>query len=328
MDLIDRYVIAVRRQLPRGLADDITAELADSLRSEAEEYQRATGHAITEAEQSALLKKRGHPWLMASRYQPQQYLIGPALFPYYKQALQIVVFWVVVPLVLFGAALNAIYTNDPGVSASVQAFVRGLGSAWNGAIYAIGMVTIVFAILDHEKVRINVLDHWSPAKLPEPTEGRIIPRAETIIGLVFTLTFLVWWIGLVRVPELVLRPGDGVEFAPAPIWTTLYLPILVCAIAGAGVYFIDLVRPWRTVTVSIVDMIVNAASIVILVAILRADQYVIVSGPGVLAGNIDRAYWVNQVVEWSLMVVTAIAIFDLCYELWRVRKTRGSAALV
>jgi hypothetical protein len=328
MDLIDRYVIAVRRQLPRELADDITAELADSLRSEAEEHERVTGHAISEPEQAALLKKRGHPWLMASRYQPQQYLIGPALFPYYKQALQIVVFWVVVPIVLFGGALNAIYASDPSMSVAIRAFVRAIGSAWNGAIFAIGIVTIVFAILDHEKVRINVLDNWNPAKLPEPAEGRVIPRSETILGLVFTLTFLVWWLGLVRVPELVLRPGDGVEFAPAPIWTTFYVPILLCAIASAGVYLIDLVRPWRTLTVSIADMIINAAITVILVAILRADQYVIVSGPGVLAGNIDRAYWVNQIAEWCLVIVTAITIFDLCYELWRVRRSRGSVALV
>jgi hypothetical protein len=327
MDLIDRYVVAVRRQLPRELAADATAELEDSLRSEAEEHERVTGRPITEAEQAALLKKRGHPWLMASRYQPQQFLIGPALFPYYKQALQIVVFWVVLPLVLLGGALNAIYAEDPGVSVMVGAFVRAIGSAWNAAIFAIGIVTIVFAVLDHEKVRINVLDNWNPSRLPEPTGGRVIPRSETVLGLVFTLTFLVWWIGLIRMPELVLRPGEGIEFAPAAIWTMLYVPILVCAVAGVCVSLIDLVRPWRTLAVSILDMSINAASLVILIVALAADQYVIVSGPGVYAGSIDRAYWVNQIVEWCLMIVAAITVFDLGSELWRVRKSRRSAAL-
>ena len=60
-----------------------------------------------------MLKKRGHPWLMASRYLPQQQLIGPALFPYYRQALKIVVFWVVLPIVLFGGAIGAIYSRRP-----------------------------------------------------------------------------------------------------------------------------------------------------------------------------------------------------------------------
>ena len=104
MDLIDRYLVAVRRQLPSNLQDDIVQELGDSLRSEAEEHEQRTGQPLSADEQAALVKKRGHPWLMASRYLPQQQLIGPALFPYYRQALKIVVFWVVLPIVLFGGA--------------------------------------------------------------------------------------------------------------------------------------------------------------------------------------------------------------------------------
>ncbi len=324
MDLIDRYVIAVRRQLPGEIADDIVAELHDSLRSEAEDHERATGHPITEAEQSALLKKRGHPWLMASRYQPQQRLIGPELFPYYTQSVQIVVFWVVLPLVLFGTAIHAISSGGP-VS---EWFARAISSAWNGAIYAVGIVTIVFAILDHEKVRSTVLDNWNPAKLPEPAEGRVIPRSDTVIGLVFALTFLVWWTGLVRAPEFVVRPNDSITLSPAPIWATLFLPILLTTIASVGIYLVDLVRPWRTAAVSVADIITNLAGIAILVMVLRANEYVLVSGPGVLAEGVDRAYWVNQIVEWCLMIVGAIAIFDLCYEVWRVLKARGSAAVV
>ena len=37
MDLIDRYLVAVRRHLPRDVQKDIISELSDSLRSEAEE---------------------------------------------------------------------------------------------------------------------------------------------------------------------------------------------------------------------------------------------------------------------------------------------------
>src|SRR5687768_18157345 len=100
MDLIDRYLVAVRRYLPRPQQDDIVSELSDSLRSELEEREQALSRPLNEAEQSELLKQRGHPWLMASRYLPQQYLIGPALFPYYRQALTMVVFWVVLPITL------------------------------------------------------------------------------------------------------------------------------------------------------------------------------------------------------------------------------------
>ena len=40
MDLIDRYLAAVRRHLPRKLQDDVIQELSDNLRSEAEEREQ------------------------------------------------------------------------------------------------------------------------------------------------------------------------------------------------------------------------------------------------------------------------------------------------
>ena len=139
-----------------------------------------------------------------------------------------------------------------------------LGAAWNGAIYAVGIVTIVFAILDHEKLRINVLDNWNPAKLPEPQTGRPIPRSETVIGP-----------GVhADVPGLVDRPGaragvhvlcDGepVRFVPAPIWTDAATTrSSFSLIASVGIYLIDLVRPWRTLTVSAVDLAISLANVV------------------------------------------------------------------
>lgn len=324
MDLIDRYLVAVRRQLPATLQDDIVQELGDSLRSEAEEHERTTGHQLTADEQAALLKKRGHPWLMASRYLPQQQLIGPALFPYYRQALKIVVFWVVLPIVLFGGAINAIYSADSSV-----VWGRVLGSAWNGAIYAVGIVTIVFAILDHERLRITVLDNWNPANLPEPRAGRAIPRSETVMGLVFTLTFLVWWTDLVRVPDFTFFDGDPVRLVPAPIWQELYLPILVSLLASIGVYFIDLVRPWRTLTVSAVDLAINLLNIFIITRILRAGHYldVFAGGPEDGAKLAQVNYWFNLIIQWVFITVGVATIFEVLSETWRMVKARGTRVL-
>ena len=33
-------------------------------------------------------------------------------------------------------------------------------------------------------------------------------------------------------------------------------------------------------------------------------------------------YWFNHVIEWTFLIIGAIAIFDLCYELWQVLKAR------
>lgn len=324
MDLIDRYLVAVRRQLPAAVQDDIVQELGDSLRSEAEEHERTTGHPLTANEQAVLLKKRGHPWMMASRYLPQQQLIGPALFPYYRQALKIVVFWVVLPITLIGGAVSAIYSPD-----SSMVWGRVLGAAWNGAIYSVGIVTIVFAILDHEKLRITVLDSWNPANLPEPQTGRAIPRSETVMGLVFTLTFLVWWTDLVRVPDFAFFDSDHVRLVPAPIWQELYYPVLVSLVASVGVYLIDLVRPWRTLTVSGVDLAINLLNLFIITRILRAGHYLDVFGGGPEDGaKLAQAnYWFNTIIQWIFITVGVATIVDVLSEVWRMLKACGTKAM-
>lgn len=324
MDLIDRYLVAVRRQLPAPVQDDIVQELGDSLRSEAEEYERTTGHPLSADEQAALLKKRGHPWLMASRYLPQQQLIGPALFPYYRQALKIVVFWVVLPITLFGGAVSAIYSPDSSI-----VWGRVLGAVWNGVIYSVGIVTIVFAILDHEKLRITVLDNWNPANLPEPQTGRAIPRSETVMGLVFTLTFLVWWTDLVRVPDFTFFDGEPVRLVPAPIWQALYFPVLVSLVVSAGIYLIDLVRPWRTLTVSAVDLGINLLNLYIITRILRAGHYldVFAGGPADAARLVQVNYWFNTIIQWIFITVGVATIVDVLSEVWRMLKARGAKAM-
>jgi hypothetical protein len=314
MDLIDRYLIAVRRALPQDLQDDVIAELTDSLRSEAEEHESATGHPMTEAEQAGILKKRGHPFLMASRYLPQQYLIGPLLFPYYRQTLKFVVFWVVLPIVLIGGAIHAIYAADPA-----GVWSRVIAGAWNGAIYSIGIVTIVFAILEHEKTRISLFENWNPAKLPEPQSGRMVPRSESVMGLVFSLTFLVWWTGLLRVPDFAFIDSRPVTFVPSPIWATLFYPILLLLLSSIVIYLIDLVRPWRTLTISAIDIVIGLLHIAVVVVILRAWHVVDVVGDPQHVAQIERvSYVANNTIRGVFIAIGLVASFDILYEVWKM----------
>src|SRR6187455_2593768 len=89
MDLVDRYVQAVRQHLPAKQQDDIANELTEDIVSEMSDKQEELGRPLTEAEQEAILKQYGHPYVLAMRYRPQQYLIGPSLFQFYVPALKI-----------------------------------------------------------------------------------------------------------------------------------------------------------------------------------------------------------------------------------------------
>lgn len=77
MDLVNRYLEAVRFWLPKGQQDDIVAELGEDLRSQMEERETASGHPLDEDGIAAILRERGHPMKVACQYRSARPLIGP-----------------------------------------------------------------------------------------------------------------------------------------------------------------------------------------------------------------------------------------------------------
>src|SRR5580692_5524820 len=94
MELLDRYLEAVRKQLPWERQDDIFAELRANLEAQLEDRQEEVGHKLTEEEAKAWVGQLPAPAMMAGRYRRQQYLIGPGLFPIYSLVLRMVTFWI------------------------------------------------------------------------------------------------------------------------------------------------------------------------------------------------------------------------------------------
>src|SRR5260221_5904224 len=89
MELLDRYLQAIEFWLPKRQRQDIIAELSEDLRSQVEEKETELGRKLEDAEVEAILKRCGSPLEVASRYRPQQYLIGPTLFPIYRFVLAV-----------------------------------------------------------------------------------------------------------------------------------------------------------------------------------------------------------------------------------------------
>lgn len=111
MELFDRYIRMLQVFLPRAQRDDIARELSEEIHAEAVDRQAAIGRPLTGDEQAAILFRYGHPMLTATRYRPQQHLVGPVIFPYYWLALK-----VVLGLVLAGHAIAGIVLLASGAS--------------------------------------------------------------------------------------------------------------------------------------------------------------------------------------------------------------------
>ncbi len=83
MDLLDRYLQAVKFWLPKEQKQDIIAELSEDLREQVEDREAKLGRKLNESEVAEILKHRGRPVVVANQFRSQQHLIGPVLFPIY-----------------------------------------------------------------------------------------------------------------------------------------------------------------------------------------------------------------------------------------------------
>src|ERR1041384_5454395 len=141
MELLNRYLQAVRFWLPEAQQHDIIEELSEDIRSQIDEREAELGRPLAETEAKAILRKRGRPMLVASRYLPQQHLIGPLFLPLYRFALK----WILLPIfVLIVGPLGILTPVVP--PAALTTFVWGL---WRAAFYGFGILTMVLTL--HER---------------------------------------------------------------------------------------------------------------------------------------------------------------------------------
>jgi len=248
VELIDRYLQAVRFWLPKAKQQDIVAELSEDLRSQIEEKETKLGRSLNETEIDDILKQRGRPLLVANRYLPQRSLIGPVLFPIYWFVLKVVALCYLVPWVLvwigmmtFSSSYRAEHTSAGWLGAIVSAW----SAWWLIAFFALGSVTIVFAVLEHMQAKSRFLENWNPRKLPPARDPNQIPRAGSVIEVVVNLTFAVWWIDVMSTQVLLDRPE--IRIALSPVWRYFFWAFLLLALINTILAGVNLARPSWTV---------------------------------------------------------------------------------
>jgi hypothetical protein len=87
MELVDRYIQAVQRYLPKENRADIGRELSSHLLDQLESQQDALDRRLTDDEVAATLQSWGHPRQVAMKYVPPTPLVSSELMPVYKQTL-------------------------------------------------------------------------------------------------------------------------------------------------------------------------------------------------------------------------------------------------
>lgn len=322
MDLIDRYLAAIARRLPAAKAGDIVAEIRDDLLTRQEAREEALGRPLDTEGVAALIRETGHPLVVASRYRAHQYLIGPDAFPFFLATLRIVAMFV---LVVLAISVAADVVSDH--LALWQAVARGIGDAMSSAIWALGIVVVVFYVLERNGFPADHLAKWRPDHLPEASD-----RHPSVWGSAFEVALgillIAWWCGLFAFP-LYYTNVKGLSFVGDPVWTQLWWPILALMVARLVYNAIQWLRPRWTVARAVLAVATAAGGLGLLVIVFQAGHWLsarsTIMTPAALA-NLDRS--VNLGLRWAIVVIGVIWLIQCAKALWGMAMARPARVAI
>jgi hypothetical protein len=327
MEMVDRYLQAVKFWLPKGQQADIIAELSEDLSAQIEERETALGRKLNDPEVETLLRQRGSPIKVANGYLPQQSLIGPLLFPIYVFVLKIVTLLSLIPAVVgfIASIVSRALGNVVGTSWTPP-FGAIASHFWNGWFASLTVVTIVFAVLERTPAKNQLFEVWNPRKLPPLRPANAIPRTNSAIEIAVYLCVLVWWAATMAAP-LTIRLGN-LHVALTPAWSFFYGVILLTTLAGAALSIVNFIRPWWTTQRAVARVIVDAVGGVFFCWMFKAHLVASLSWP--TATPDKAAYVVGQLNIWLARIfpwAIAVTLFFAGIGVWRmVRIIRKSSA--
>lgn len=316
MDLLERYLQAVRFFLPLRQQDDIVRELSDNLLSQIEDREQELGRPLTEDELAAILRRHGHPMLVAGRYRSRQQLIGPAFFAIYVFALKAgLAIALLVTVVL--AAVRAVLTGD-----AMDQAIGALKAYPGRALMMFAITTLVFAVLDAAQARLKLTHAWDPRSLPKVVRHQHrLSRLDSLFEFIFTVAAVVWLLLIPQSPWLVMGPASAF-LDPAPIWSVVYIPLVLVTAATTALSLLNFVRPHWTPARSIARAAVHASSLTIFAVLLRAGEWV-TAKPGVTlpdGSSLTRVVEIiNSSCEVGLLIAGIVAAVELVRELHRLQ---------
>jgi hypothetical protein len=300
--ILDRYLTAVKFWLPKSQLDD--------------------------TELTALLKQHGPPILVASRYRGEQrtvsfgrQLIGPLVFPFYWLALKVSLILLLVP-----GFISTVFLQGDG--RSIFEFVRALGQVVRFSLPALLVLTGIFALIDLSLRRFGLLDKWSadwdPNTLPPlERQKKEVKRSSSIGGIIFTSLFILWWMRYSSIPLLIVTiTGTQIHFAP--IFSSLYWPVLFVAFISLAQHWINLVEPgWRWLP-PLTGVITSLGGLLILCPLLNDPDLITITdatglpmSKGGMAGLHHLVSKGVMAAALAMLIVGTIYAWQLLWIVWK-----------
>ena len=311
MELVDRYLQAVRFWLPKDQREDISAELSEDIHSQIEERESSVGHKLSESEVAEILKQHGRPLLVANRFRPQQYLIGPALFPTYVFVLKMAALFYVLPWVLvwIGLKLSHVHVGPVGTT------------FWS----SFGGITIAFVVLERVQATSGFMEKWDPLKLPPVRDPNKIPRSTSIVEITANLVFLIWMIGGSWYATNIHIGSVNIVFAP--VWGYVLQGFMLISIANIAAAIKNMARPYWTWQRAALRTLTDCIGAVLICWLVRSNFLMAINMASVPADK--TAEIVRAVNLWTAKMFpafVAICVVVVALSLYRVIRVRARSS--
>lgn len=328
MNLLERYLNAVAEHLPARNRADMLAELRANLESEIEGREGELGRVLTEAEVAQVLEAHGMPVLVAARYGPQQFLIGPGLFPFYWYTLKrsfpyVAGIYAVVQVVV--AIMQAGSGPDLGqrIGTALGHFPAVALTFW--AVMTLGFATFEFA--QGRYVPKMTLPKWSVTDLPSAKAAQQSyagkSTASIVADLIISVLIVVWLFAVPDRPYLIIGPGarlvHGMPFGLTPEWHIFYWQIvglLIAMLPLKAMMLLPNLRRWR----QHIDLVISGMGILILAIMVQVRQF-FVAGAEISAKNLQSLAGINAGINLGFKLALAISIVKFCWDAWKLVTT-------
>ncbi len=280
-EMIERYVYDVVRRLPEKQRQDIKEELITLIEDMLEE--RMDNGKSEKDNVEAVLRELGSPATLADKYRgDREYLIGGEYYSAYIQVLKIVLICVAAGMLIAAGVSFCVKSIDSGMELNglINVMEDGIVSvaAIPGAcIQAFGILTLIFAIMERNQVKLQDKSDWKLEELPKvPEKKALIPRVDSVVGIVFTVLVMIMFI---CVPELMgawLKSSDGVVVAiPAfnmTIWNTTLPLLLISMFAGLVDELVKLLKGRYCLTVLWTNIVTCLVNVIVAVKMLATSD--------------------------------------------------------
>ena len=289
-DLMQRYLYQVTRRLPRGQREEVRRELEELI----------TDMAEAKGSIEAALTELGDPAEMARRYAgAQRCLISAEYYDSYVWLMRIVLVCSIIPVFavsLWTGMIAAVPAQTNIVGMTVIGMSAGLTNAFVSAaqagLSAFGAVTLVFAVIERQKVKLDLekekkwsvgeleressaaRPRWTPAFLsPVPDKRAVISRADSAVGVVFIVLFCALLLFSPQFFAAIVAQDDGVAFIPLfnlAQWNVILPVFALSMLLSLADEIVRLVAGYYCKIVMASSIVCNLSVIVLSAVLLKA----------------------------------------------------------